>query len=284
MRLRQYLRLRPERGRSHRSTSQLGVLLLLLLFAVLAAPGMVAAGEVSDLAAHRALYKLTMQSARGDINAARGTMSYEILDACEGWTSRQRLAMTLTNREGQDIEMLSDYSTFESKDGLRLQFRMRQTTDGSVTSEVAGDAKLDRAGGPGEVNYTVPEVSTKKLPVGTLFPMAHTAAILAAAKSGKKFLALPLFDGTGVEGAQDSSIAIAGWDKPQPNNWPDLAKLPSSRVHVAFFDRHSNAQQPDYEVGMRYWENGVADDLSMDFGDFVMTGKLTDLVVPPAGC
>ena len=32
---------------------------------------------------------------------------------------------------------------------------------------------------------------------------------------------------------------------------------------------------------MRYWENGVADDLRMDFGDFVMDGKLTQLKLPP---
>jgi hypothetical protein len=259
------------------------MLTLLLATAPVTAKMATAAG-IADLVAHRALYTLTLKSARGDINSAHGTMSYEILDACEGWTSRQRLAMTLTNRDGQDIEMLSDYSTFESKDGLRLQFRMRQTTEQSVTSEVAGDARMDRPGGPGEVRYTLPEISTKKLPEGTLFPMAHTAAILAAAKAGKKILALPLFDGTGAEGAQDSSIAITGWDPPQTGKWPDLAKLSSGRVHVAFFDQKSSAQQPDYEVGMRYWENGVADDLAMDFGDFVMTGKLTNLDVLHGGC
>ncbi len=260
------------------------LVLALILVAAAAAPHRVAAADTSAMAAHRALYNLTLQSARGDILGARGTMSYEILDSCEGWASRQKLEMTLTNRDGQDIEMLSDYSTFESKDGLRMQFHMRQTTDTSVTSEVSGDAALDSAGGPGEVHYKLPAVTTVKLPAGTLFPMSHTAAILAAAQTGKKFLALPLFDGTGAEGAQDSSVAIASWDPPAPNKFPELAKLPSGRVHVAFFDHASNAQQPDYEVGMRYWVNGIADDLMMDFGDFIMKGTLTNLVVPPGGC
>jgi len=246
--------------------------------------GASALAGAADLAAHRALYKLTLQTARGDVTAATGTMSYEVLDACDGWAVRQRLAMTLTDRQGQDVEMLSDYTTWESKDGLKMTFRMRETTDRQVTSEVAGDASLDHPGGAGEARYTVPADTTKKLPPGTLFPMAHTAAILKAAMVGKKFLALPLFDGTGPDGAQDTSIVISSWSPPEAGKWPALAKLPSGRVQVAFFDRTAGTQQPDYEVGMRYWDNGIADDLSMDFGDFVMTGQLSELTVPKPGC
>ena len=253
-----------------------------MLLALLASPPAPAAA--ADLAAHRALYKLTLQSARGDITAASGTMTYEVLDACDGWAVRQRLAMTLTDRDGQDVQMLSDYTTWESKDGLKLRFRMRETTDQSVTSDIAGDASLDKTGGTGSAHYTTPADTTKPLPAGTLFPMAHTAAILKAALVGKKILALPLFDGTGPDGAQDTSVVIASWSPPEEGKWPALAKLPSGRVRVAFFDREAGTQQPDYEVGMRYWDNGVADDLSMDFGDFVMTGKLSELTVPKPGC
>ncbi|MBN8909632.1 MAG: DUF1849 family protein, partial [Rhodospirillales bacterium] len=41
---------------------------------------------------------------------------------------------------------------------------------------------------------------------------------------------------------------------------------------------------PTYEVGMRYWENGVADNLQMDFGDFVMDGKMSELKPLPKRC
>jgi hypothetical protein len=251
---------------------------------VLCALWSAAPASATDLAAHRARYQLTLQTARGDVTGASGTMSYEVIDACDGWAVRQRLSMIVTDREGRDIDMVSDYTTWESKDGLKLRFHMRQTTDQSVTSEVAGDASLQRAGGPGEAHYTAPENTTKKLPPGTLLPMAHTAAILKAAEAGKKFLALPLFDGTGSNGAQDTSIVVSSWSPPQPGKWPALSKLSSGRVRVAFFDRDAATQEPDYEVGMRYWENGIADDLSMDFGDFVMNGKLSELTVPKPGC
>jgi opacity protein-like surface antigen len=241
--------------------------------------------RAADLAAHRALYRLTMDTTRaGDVVAASGTMGYEVEDACDGWTVRQRLEMTVTNHDGQDIQMVSDYATWEAKDGLSFRFHMKQTTDGAVTSETDGDARLETVGGTGEAHYATPKDSTEALPAGTLFPMAHTAAILSAAEAGKRFMAVPLFDGTTANGAQDSFITITKWSGPRDDKWPALSKLPSGRVHVAFFDRDTTAQMPDYEVGMRYWQNGVADDLSMDFGDFVMSGKLTEFRLLPHGC
>jgi EipB-like len=250
------------------------------------AVGPVQAGGLNTAsAAHRAIYTLTLSSSRGgDVVAATGTMGYEVIDACDGWAVRQRLSMDLTNSDGQDIKMVSDYATWEAKDGLKFRFHMKQTTDTAVTSQTDGDAKLESAGGAGEAHYTVPEDATKPLPPGTLFPMAHTSAILAGAQSGKKFLAIPLFDGTDDAGAEDSSIVVLDWKKPEASAFPLLSSLPSTRVRLAFFDRSSKSEVPSYQVGMRYWENGVADDLQMDFGEFVMNAKLTDLAPQPHKC
>jgi hypothetical protein len=244
-----------------------------------------AGGLNAALATHRAIYALTLSSSRGgDVVAATGTMGYEVIDACDGWAVRQRLSMDLTNTDGQDIKMVSDYATWEAKDGLRFRFHMKQTTDTAVTSQTDGDAKLERAGGAGEAHYTVPEDATKPLPEGTLFPMAHTSAILAGAQSGKKFLALPLFDGTDDSGAEDSSVVVLDWKQPEASAFPLLSSLPSTRVRLAFFDRSSKSEVPTYQVGMRYWENGVADNLQMDFGEFVMNAKLTELTPQPHKC
>jgi len=258
---------------------------VLLLYAAAVTVPADAAGLNTASAAHRAFYTLTLSSSRGsDVISARGTMGYEVIDACDGWAVRQRLSMTLTNSDGQDIQMVSDYATWEAKDGLKFRFHMKQTTDSAVTSQTDGDAKLDKSGGPGEAHYTVPEDTTKPLPPGTLFPMAHTSAIIAAAQSGKKFLALPLFDGTDDSGAEDSSVVVLDWKKPEANKYPFLAALPSTRVRLAFFDHASKGEVPTYQVGMRYWENGVADDMQMDFGDFVMKAKMTEFNLQPRRC
>lgn len=238
------------------------------------------------LAPQHATYALTLEQSRGSsVVASSGEMTYDVTDACNAWATRQRLAMVLTNRDGQDVRMVSDYATWESKDGTRMRFHMRQTTDGAVTQQVDGEASLQSVGGPGEVHYTAPKNETMALPAGTLFPMMHTAAIITAAEEGRKFFAVPLFDGTGPDGAQNTFVIIPSWtDKPQPTRFPTLAHQPSGRVRIGFFTRTRQTQVPDYEVGMRYWQDGVADDLDMDFGDFVMKGRLEKLTIPAPHC
>ncbi|MFL5280820.1 MAG: cell envelope integrity EipB family protein [Rhodopila sp.] len=245
------------------------------------APTPAAAG----LAAHKALYSLTLATAKGsDVVAARGTMGYEVTDVCDGWAVRQRLKMTITNADGQDIVMTSDYATWESKNGLKFRFHVRQTTDEAVTSQTDGNASLVKLGGTGEARYTSPHVVTKALPADTLFPMMHTAAIITAAKDKKRFLSLPLFDGTDENGVEDSFIIILDWNPPASTKWPALSALPSTRVHLSFFDHSETAIMPSYQVSMRYWENGVADTMKMDFGDFVMDAKMTEFSPQPRRC
>jgi hypothetical protein len=246
-----------------------------------------AVAEVANgLAAHRANYRLTFESSRGgDIIGGSGTMSFEVMDACEGWAVEQKLSMIVTNRDGEDVQMETDYVTWESKNGTRLRFRMHQTTDQANPEVTSGEAVLERVGGKGEVHYSQPKNQLVKLPPGTLFPMWHTATIIAGAEAGKKFLSLPLFDGTAESGAQDTFVIVTDWQKPSAYRFPSLSKLPSGRVHISFFNRTPNAFEPDYEVGMRYWQNGVADDIRMDFGEFVMLAHMTDFKLqPPHRC
>jgi EipB-like len=243
----------------------------------------------TPLAAHRALYTLTLDNRSGsgtgsDVVGASGSMGYEVLDACDGWATHQTLDMVVVNGDGQNIHMISDYTTWEAKDGLSFRFHTRQTTDDAVTSQIDGDAKLDAPGAAGTARYSSPKEATKPLPAGTLFPMAHTAALLAAARAGKKFIALPLFDGTSDDGAEDTSVVVLDTKPPEAGPYPALSALSSARVHLAFFERAASSITPDYEVSMRYWENGVADGLQMNFGDFVMDAKLTDLKMQPHRC
>ena len=242
----------------------------------------------TPLAAHRALYTLTLDTSGNgtgsDVIGASGRMGYDVIDACDGWATHQQLDMTVINTDGQNVHMVSDYTTWEAKDGMSFRFHTRQTTDDAVTSQIDGDARLDAPGAAGTAHYTSPKETTKPLPPGTLFPMAHTAALLAAARAGKKFIALPLFDGTSEDGAEDTSIVVLDTKPPEATPYPMLTTLPSTRVHLAFFERTPSSITPDYEVSMRYWENGVADALRMDFGDFVMDAKLTDLKIQPHRC
>jgi hypothetical protein len=194
---------------------------------------------LSQMAAHRATYRLTFDnSPKNDVIAATGTMNYEVLDACDGWATQQRLLMDVTNSDGQTVRMISDYSTWEAKDGTKLRFRVHQTTDTAVTLELAGEADVAPGGG-GVIHYTEPKPNTIAMANGTLFPMAHTAHIMALAQTGHKFITLPLFDGSSDSGAEDTFTVVTGASSPTPYKYPSLSTLPSDQVSVSFFDPDS---------------------------------------------
>ncbi len=253
------------------------------------APGAAEPG-VEAMVGHRAAYRLTLDRARdnSDIARAEGVMLYEVVDACDGWATRQRFQLTLTDRDGTDVETTSDYSTYETKDGRSIRFSLTQTSQGAVSQRVAGDAEVTPEGGT--VRYTEPSTKQEVLPGGTLLPMLHTIRTLAAARASQRLLVVPLFDGTSADGAQDTTTVLQAWQPPQANErFPALASLGSARMRVAFFDRTPSAtgggaSAPDYEVGLRYYENGVADELKMEFGEFSVDGKMQELAVLPNPC
>ncbi len=253
-----------------------------------APPAAAAAEGAAAMAPHRAAYRLTLDRARpdGQVSSASGAMLFEVRDACEGWTTRQRLSLRILDRAGDTVETASDYSTWESKDGARLRFTLTQSAQGAVTQRISGEAVLNGDKG-GTVTYEQPEAQQVTLPPGTILPMAHTIRSLALARAGEKMLITPLFDGTSTDGAQDSTTLLQAWTANPPANprFPLLAQ-PSARMRIAFFDRDAaaGAGTPDYEVGLRYFANGVADEMKMDFGDFTLDGKVEELEPLPHDC
>ena len=237
----------------------------------------------SAMAGHRAAYQLTLDRVRenSDIARAEGAMLYEVVDACDGWATRQRFQLTITDRDGTEVETTSDYSTYETKDGRSIRFSLTQTSQGAVSQRISGEAEVTPEGGT--VRYVDPEAKQVALPAGTLLPMLHTIRTLAASRAGQRLLVVPLFDGTSADGAQDTTSVLQAWQPPQPNErFPALAPLGSARMRIAFFDRTPDkngggASAPDYEVGLRYYENGIADELKMEFGDFSVNGGMLEL-------
>lgn len=253
-----------------------------------AAPPAIPGSEA--MAPHRAAYRLQLDRVRqgSDVIQADGAMLFEVLDACDGWASRQRLQLNLVDRSGQAIETSSDYSTWESKDGRRLRFTLTQMAQGAVTQRISGEAELDKPEGRGTVRYEQPAPATVELPNGTLLPMVHTIRALQLAQSGQqRMLGAPLFDGTSEEGAQDSTTILSPWSQPQAQpRFPLMQGQASARMRIAFFgkDAAAGASAPEYEVGLRYYANGVADEMHMDFGDFSVNALMQSLEPIPAAC
>lgn len=235
------------------------------------------------LTAQRATYDLTLaESSGGNTLSATGSMTYNVHDACTAWSTQQHLDIQSATRSGGAVAMESDYTTLESKDGRHLIFRTVQKSNNAILQTISGEATLEPKNAGGVVHYEKPIRKTLKLPPGTLFPMAHTAAIISAAEHGTSSFSPLLFDGTGEDGAQYTYITAFHWGKPESTpSFPALQNMEAGRVHVAFFGHAQDAILPDYEIGMRYFANGVSDKLDMDFGDFRMAGTLRRLTVPP---
>jgi len=241
------------------------------------------------LAAHRAEYTMTLNSTRmsGGVTSATGKMTYRFTDSCDGgWTVENKTAVTFAYADSAPVATTWDYLTWESKDGLRFRFRVRSTRDGNVNEEIAGTAELDGKGKGGTVKFSQPQAKSVALPAGTLFPTEHTLRLLEAAQKGGHLLAKVVFDGTDVSGAFNVTGIVTRLQPANSNTGPAVGKpgvnpsllsAPSWFMQLAFFAVGSTDAEPDYEVGLRYYLNGVADEMIQSYGDFTLKASLDKL-------
>jgi len=240
-----------------------------------------ASTPAAEITPHRALYAMSLGNARSDSGVvdARGTMDYEWGETCDGWTIEQRYRLKMRYAETSDVDIASSFVTWESKDGLRYRFNQKQMRNGEVDQEVRGEAKLDGLGKSGVVEFTKPEAQILKLEPGVLFPSAHTILLIDSAHAGQNFLSRLVFDGATDENAVQVSAVIGGklTADPAAATRSPLLERPGWRVRLAFFPVDANAEKPDYELGMRLLDNGVSEDMVIDYGEYSIRAKLDDI-------
>ncbi len=244
-----------------------------------------AGAEAAEIAPHRALYEMTLGSARNDSGVvdARGTMAYEWGETCDGWTVEQRYRLKMRYAEARDVDIASSLVTWESKDGSRYRFNQKQTRNGEVDQEVRGEAKLEGPGKGGVVEFSKPDQQTMQLEPGVLFPSAHTILLIDKAKAGETLVSRQVFDGSAEENAVQVSAVIgpkvtpsSADAKPSP-----LLQRPGWRMRLAFFPADPNAERPDYELGMRLLDNGISRDMVIDYGEYSIRARLDDIEPMP---
>jgi hypothetical protein len=261
-------------------------LLLAFIGSALLLPASALANAADGLTGQDALYNLSLAKVRThDVTGATGQMRFAIADGCTGWGTTQHMTLLIRNADGSLTKTVTDYVTWETKNGTQLTFNLSEKdNDGKPVVDDAGTA-IRAANGSGNITYSTPADRVMTMPRGTLFPMAHTAAILDAGMHGKKFVSVPLFDGTTDDGAQHTFVVILGRHGPTAKNpFPGLAKLSSTDVDIAFYERKHFDQNPDFRSQMLYYDDGVANHIMMDFGDFVMRGELEHLSIPASNC
>jgi hypothetical protein len=242
-----------------------------------------------DITAHRALYTMSLAGSKTDsgVTGAQGQMGYQWGETCDGWTVEQRYELTISYAESQDVKIVSNFVTWESKDGLRYRFNQKETRNGTVDEEIRGSAQLDGPGKGGSITFEKPQPQTIKLPAGALFPSAHTILLIQKAQAGENFVSRQVFDGATVEGAVLVSAVIGPKIEPKVKAEPTAAndpvlddpvlQRPGWRVRLAFFPADTKAEKPDYELGMLLLDNGISRDMVIDYGDYTIKAKLNKI-------
>jgi hypothetical protein len=240
------------------------------------------------LAPHRATYEMKLSVARPNsgIVEVNGNMVLETVDSCDGWNVKQRIKLTFVRNDGEEFETDSSFTSYESKDGLELNFSVRNVQNDEVEEELRGVANLEGIGGKGRASFTLPEPRSFELPAGTLFPTSHLALVIKHARQGDKSVSYKVFDGARLDGAFQVNAVIGKPPRP-PAGTPAvrgetvLLRQPAWGVRFAFFASGDQGAPPEYELALDLLANGVARSMLLDYGDFAVDARLIQIQALP---
>ncbi len=240
------------------------------------------AGAAFELMPHRAIYGVTLASAKSGsgIATVKGELLADWSESCAGWILDHRSRLDVTYAPGQAVRLSSTVATWESRDGLDYRFNVRNSANGRVTERIEGRATLSAPGRTGRVVYERPAGRTDALPAGTVFPTTHSVRALEAAAKAPTMLSMPVFDGLTLDGTFSIS-ALLGRSMPPAKGLPHALAALEGRLswplQMAFFPMTGHAAEPQHEIGMVMYDNGVGEDLKLDFGDFTVHARLLRL-------
>jgi hypothetical protein len=251
-----------------------------------------AAGSV-NLAPHIAIYDLTLTSSRGKraLESVRGRIVYDFSgSSCEGYALQFRQVTELDSGEGKVA--LSDLrtTTWEEGEGKSFRFKSQNYMDQQQIGEVDGSADRDRSG----VAVKLSKPEDKKFEAGTVvFPTEHMRLLIEAARAGKTLLEVQVYDGSESGEKIYQSLSVIGHriepDKKLDDAAADkdtLSGLARWPVTISYFDKigkkaddQPSEQTPVYAISFEMYENGISRALRLDYGDFVIDGKMSSLEV-----
>lgn len=248
--------------------------------------GGVSAASANILVPHRAVYDLELKDAseRSGISGMYGRMVYEFNgSACEGYTVSFRFVTKVDT--GEEIKLTDQQTTtYEDLKNGNFRFLTRSFTDEKLDKEVRGSAHEAEEGV--KVDLTSPDKREVDL-AQSLFPTEHMLEVIDHAKKGEKLFESRIFDGSDSGDKTLITTTMVGkLQQPAPSDTETgdagkagaMASQPYWPVTVSYFnDDQSGDALPIYRMEFKLYENGITRDLTMDYGDFVLSGKLANL-------
>ncbi|MFD0987137.1 cell envelope integrity EipB family protein [Methyloligella solikamskensis] len=257
---------------------------LLLVFGGVATS---AAAAGAKLQPHRAIYEMRLEDARSasGITGVDGRMVYEFSGSeCEGYTLNMRMVTQMTDSQGETNLTDLRSSTWEDGQGKKFRFQSAQYMNDKLGDVTMGRA-LRESPNEVEVRLTQPKHTELNLSPKVLFPTQHSLAVIEAAKAGKTKLEAELYDGSELGQKVYDTTSFIGNVRP-PGSDDDLEpagkergldKLRSWPISIGYFETKGGDLTPAYQIDFLLYENGVSRKLEIDYGDFAISGDLSQL-------
>jgi hypothetical protein len=234
---------------------------------------------VDGFLSHRAVYDLKLKNSQWASNVAglNGRLVSEFDDVCDGYTFNQRIVTNFTDTQGQASTGNFWVSTYESADGRHYRFSLTNTVDSKEVERTVGQANRDDKG-MAKVDFQKPSGKNISLS-GVVFPTEFMGRVVTAARRGEKGLAVKMFEGD-AEGKVFDAFASIGKETtatPEELATPGgeaLRGLKAWPVSLTYYVAGANADLPEYETSFRMFENGVTSAVTLDYGEFTVSGKL----------
>ncbi len=236
------------------------------------------------IAAHRAVYDLSLKRAtdRSGVSSVSGRMVIELTgNRCEGWAVNFRMVNQYLLQRGTTRLSDNRSSSWESGDGLKMHYTQRQFVDSRLETEARVKVGRDNLGEPGKGEMTKPNKEVFEIAPGVVFPVQHQIRLVEAALAGESRERSVVYDGS--EGAKSYvAVSFIGKEDAEADQKGQgaeaLRKQKAWPVSISYFateNEQAGESTPAYQVSFRMFENGVAGDLVLDYGDFALDGKLT---------
>jgi rhodanese-related sulfurtransferase len=244
------------------------------------------------LVPHRAVYDLALEQTRGNSQVAgvRGRILYDFGgNACQGYSLEFRQVSELSSGEGDDKDSTSDQrsTTWEGADAKNFKFTSTNYINDKLVESVDGHA--ERGTTVTAVDIEKPEHKNLDLDAKVVFPTEHMVRAIAAARAGQSILNFPVYDGSDTGDKVLDTLTVIGrkieagerQHDDAAANEPKLANAARWPVTISYFDRtkkvEDKEQTPAYAIGFELYDNGISRALTLDYNDFVVSGKLSSL-------
>ena len=269
----------------------------------------------SPLLSHRVVYKMSLGKAASgaSVQAAGGQMFYRFQETCSDWEVETRVFLRLTHglQDGSDdVETTWTYESNEEFGGERFRFDVEHKHNGLVIDALAGNAWRTVRGSTAAYET---DTEDKHMSKSAMFPTAHLKSVLERARQGKTRFSDIVFDGASEQNPYRVNVFVIGRVmalSDTPNAKPkiiagsrqvpvirsnadafqaaSLGQLPTSpvwRLRLAYFPTINAGDLPEFEIEVDFREDGVAQRIIQDFGDFQLNLSAVQFeTLPPKRC